>query len=275
MSDASTLRARVPGQSVMSTVLAAQHVLPERSQVARLLGGSPLGRDNRQLFRAALGEVLVGESLDTLGPEWDVLHAVPGADGDYEIDHLAIGPSGVFTITTKNTGGDEIVVDGERLLVAGVATDYLREARLEAQSAAELLSGAANRSVVVQPVIVVVDPKKLTIRADAAGVLIVTSKQLLRLLGRLERSLPGTEVAFISDVADRASTWRTAAQSGPATQLSGPDAELLGHEFRLLRQSVADATRRRMLWGIAAFAAACLLMWASIATIASLVMMGR
>ncbi|MBG6212216.1 hypothetical protein RCH23_000129 [Cryobacterium sp. CAN_C3] len=43
--------------------------------------------------------------LSKLGPEWTVLHAVPVGSGSSDIDHVVIGPAGVFTINTKNHTG--------------------------------------------------------------------------------------------------------------------------------------------------------------------------
>ena len=54
--------------------------------------------------RGAAGEELVGAILDDLGPAgWLTLHDV--ALGRGNIDHIAIGPAGIFTIETKSHRG--------------------------------------------------------------------------------------------------------------------------------------------------------------------------
>ena len=50
--------------------------------------------------------------LAQLGPEWTVLHSVPVGRGKSDIDHIAIGPPGVFTINTKFSPGKDVWVAG-------------------------------------------------------------------------------------------------------------------------------------------------------------------
>lgn len=56
--------------------------------------------------RGAEGERIVGKLLATLPPEWTVLHDVrwPGRQRA-NIDHIVIGPTGVFIIDSKNWSG--------------------------------------------------------------------------------------------------------------------------------------------------------------------------
>lgn len=67
-----------------------------------------------QHWRAgADGERRTAAALGDLGPEWHVVHDVP--DGRGNIDHIAVGPAGVFVIETKNLNGklrieDEAIV---------------------------------------------------------------------------------------------------------------------------------------------------------------------
>ncbi len=77
MPASNSLRGRVPGQVAMSEVIAAQLDVPPRSRLARLFGRSPLTPETRPKYRAALGELLVGDMLDNLGTRWDVLNVVP------------------------------------------------------------------------------------------------------------------------------------------------------------------------------------------------------
>jgi len=54
--------------------------------------------------RGATGEEYVGAILDALAPHgWRVLHDIDTGRGN--IDHVAIGPGGVFTIETKSHAG--------------------------------------------------------------------------------------------------------------------------------------------------------------------------
>ena len=97
-----SLVSRAPGYAVMGEVLRRQETVPSRSAPARFFGLSPLHPDSVSWYWGALGEMAVGRELSKLGPEWMVLHAVPVGSGDSDIDHVLIGPPGVFTINTKH-----------------------------------------------------------------------------------------------------------------------------------------------------------------------------
>jgi len=256
MPASSSLRGRVPGQIAISAVIAAQVGVPRRSFIARTFGKSPLNPQSRNLYRAAVGELLVGDMLDTLGPRWDVLHVVPVDDSGKDIDHLVIGPPGVFAITTENFPGQEIKVNGDDLAVGSQRFDDIAAARELGSHAAELLSEAGGRPIAVTPLLVVATPTKLSLRAQPEGAAVVASKQLLQYLEKLDRTLDGAEVAFISDIADQSTTWQ--AVPGPAQ-----DTQALTQEFGALRTSVRDAAQARLFWGVVAFAVVAACAWVS------------
>jgi hypothetical protein len=266
MSDSHTVRTRVPGQSVMSEVVRTQKIAAPRSRTARVFGVSPLTPENRAWYRGALGEELVGEVLDHLGPEWDVLHGVPISSGVSTIDHLAVGPAGVFAISTKNHSGFEVDVSGDVLTVGGQAQAHILEVRNQAARAAALLTAAANRPVEVEAVLVIVNPQKLTIRPQPTDAVVIASAQLERWLSRRDRRMEGEAVAAISDVADRDSTWHTA----PAPHA---DTVQLHNDFNDLRAEVNLAARRRLLWASAGFVALCLTVWAGVAFVVALMVL--
>jgi hypothetical protein len=258
MNQGRSLRMRIPGQSVLGELISSYRETPKRSRLAVVFGASPLTAENRNWYRGALGELVVGRALDQLGPEWDVLHAVPVGSGASDIDHVVIGPAGVFTIDTKNHSGQDVRVAGTTFMVAGQRQPHIRNSQFEAARATRLLSAAVGTEVKTTPVLVVVDPKRLTIRATSAGVQVVTSRQLDRWLHRQPRVLTGDAVAAISDVADQASTWH----SLPGAD---QDPQRLFEDFAAIRDEVRTAIRRRVLWGFAAFALAYTVLWTSLA----------
>jgi hypothetical protein len=260
MSASNSLRGRVPGQAAMSEVIAAQNAHTPRSRLARIFGVSPLAPGTRALYRTAIGELVVGDALDNLGPEWDVLHVIPIAEDDGEIDHLVIGPPGVFSIATENFPGEDIWVGGETLLVGSRHDDGIPKAKQLARSASGILTDASGQEVVVEPILVIVNPRKLVLREQPSGLIVVSSKQLLRWLTRLERTMFGDDVAKVSDVADRNSTWQSSA--GSVT-----DAEQLYRDFAVIREQVTGATRTRILWGVGAFVVVGICVWVGTAII--------
>ena len=135
-----SLLTRGPAYSVVSECLRIQSSARRRSVLGRVFGQSPLTPDARSWYRGALGELRVASILSALGPQFTVLHSVPVGVGDSDIDHIVIGPSGVFTINTKNHSGQRVWVAAESVLVNGHRTHHISDARFEGSKAARLLS---------------------------------------------------------------------------------------------------------------------------------------
>lgn len=241
-----SLRHRVPAQAVMAALLAQQQSVPAPSGFARFLGRSPLSAETRPWYRGALGELATGRVLATLGPGWHVLHAVPVGKGDSDVDHVVIGPGGVFTLNTKNHSGQNVWVAGRTFMVAGQKQQHIRNAEHEARRAEKRLGSALGRPVAVTPLVVVVDPKRLTVREQPAEVVVLTARRLARWLGRRPAVLTAAEVREIMGVADRASTWHDR-PSGPV------DTAALRSSFDPLDQAVRRARVVRMAWPVAFF----------------------
>ncbi|WP_284752643.1 nuclease-related domain-containing protein [Arthrobacter sp. efr-133-R2A-120] len=235
---------RIPGQSVIEKLLADRTGASSRSFLGRIFGADPLTPDNHPWYKGALGEIAVGRILERLGPEWTVLHAVPVGAGTSDIDHVLIGPSGVFTLNTKNHTGQSVWVAGRTLMVAGKKQRHLHNAGYEAARAAKLLTSGANQAVDVTGVVVIVAPKSMTVRERPSGVAVVTDRQLLRWLNGRPTVITPTQKALVAAAAVRAGTWH---RNPPA----GADAASLQHEFAALRTLVDRARLRRAGWMLA------------------------
>ncbi|MGX1695187.1 NERD domain-containing protein [Microbacterium keratanolyticum] len=168
---------------MIAEFLRAQATAPPRSAVRRLFGASPLSDDSRPWHLGALGELAVAQRLATLDPAWTVLHAVPIGTRGSDIDHVVAGPAGVFTINAKFHERATVWVGARRLLVNGQKTDHLRYARYEATRVARMLAQRTGASVPTRAVIVLVNPRRLTIRQQPEDVTVLTSVQLTRWLG--------------------------------------------------------------------------------------------
>jgi hypothetical protein len=183
-----TLRSRGPAYSVMQECLRIQATVPPQSAAAKLFGQNPLHPEARSWYRGALGEIEVAEVLSKLGPEWTVLHAVPVGSGSSDIDHVVIGPAGVFTINTKNHTG-KVFVAGGTFSVNGRKTDHFRNSLHEAQRASRLLSSAAGTPVRVTPLIVLVSTEPIRTGRTKPKVTVLPSNWLSRWLKRRPRIL--------------------------------------------------------------------------------------
>ncbi len=68
-------------------------------------------------FKGARGEEMVAGELARLGSEWTVFNGLLLPDGR-DIDHVAVGPQGVFVVETKHWRG-EVTVEGGQILAEG------------------------------------------------------------------------------------------------------------------------------------------------------------
>lgn len=232
---------RCAGQAVMAEALRIHDEEPPRSWWGRLVGASPLSPRSRPWFKGAEGELAVGRILARLGPEWTVLHAVPVGAGASDIDHVLIGPAGVFTLNTKNHSGQTVWVGERAVLVAGQKQHHLSHARHEAARAAKRLSAAVGEPVQVTAVLVLVDPKQLTIKQRPAEVNVVTTRRLLRWLQRRRPVLTPEQVERLAAAAVIPRTWH---DHPPLPE----DPVALQERFAALQACVRTARRRRMLW---------------------------
>ena len=162
----------------------------------RLLGRCPLRDDARSWFYRTIGELEVARLLARLDDSWTVLHAVPVGSGMSDIDHVLVGPRGVFTVTTKNHSGGTIWATGTGFLVDGRGERFIHHSLSEASRASDLITRSAGIRVPVTPVIVVVDPAAIT--GSWPDVPVLPANGLLRWLRRQPREFADDTVAGIA-----------------------------------------------------------------------------
>ena len=116
--------------------------------------------DIRALQLGRDGERAVGQYLERLRSKgYEVLHDVMGEG--FNIDHVVIGPAGVFTVETKTfskpaRGESKIVFNGDAVLVDGTEPDRnpIVQAKAQAGWLRELLLESCGKRFAVRPVIV-------------------------------------------------------------------------------------------------------------------------
>lgn len=93
-----------------------------------------------------------------VNPAYSVFHDLVGTD--FNVDHVIIGPAGVFTIETKTwnkpgEGSPKITFDGETLLAAGIEPDRnsVIQAKAQASWLQRLLAESTGKTLPVRPVI--------------------------------------------------------------------------------------------------------------------------
>jgi hypothetical protein len=243
MAERRTVRERVAGQSAMRAVLAAQAATAPRDRRARALGLSPLAAPSRPAYRAALAELAVGDALELLGPRWDVLHDLPVGAGS--VDHLVIGPAGVFVVRAVQCAGAD--VDDE-----AIAVDL-------ATAAAQADAVGAVLGVRADPLVVLVQAR----RVQARGLAVLEAGELHRMLTRAPQRLDGDTVAALSDIADLPSSW---AEADGAVD----DARRLHLDFAALRSTVDEAAQVRLAWALGVAAVVLATVWTVVAAATSI-----
>lgn len=148
---------------------------------------------------ARLLEVLQGKGHRVLHPR-----ALPGSQTP--LDHLVVGPSGIFAVTSRRFQRQIPMRTMYKELYHGPESqrDLLDRASRQAGQAARAISDALGRQVVVTPAVVIHGPhvpwKVLTIR----GVDVLSSKRLRRYIAGHRRQLGAVEIERVTAAAEEA-----------------------------------------------------------------------
>jgi hypothetical protein len=154
-----------------------------------------------------VGERITGRRLDRLrGRGWFTLHAIQWESGA-DIDHLAIGPAGVFSINSKRHRGKSVWYGDAALTVNGVVQRHIAVSLSEARRVSRALTRRCGVDVPVRPVISVVHAAKLTVKSANPPVLVLEVQRLDQVLSGLRPVLTSDQVAHIYSVARDARTW--------------------------------------------------------------------
>lgn len=234
------MRERPAAQALIEPVLALQATGRERSRLAQVLGVNPLSPDATAWYTGAIGEQIVGSLLASLPPEWFVFHSVPVGRGEADVDHLLVGPGGVFTINTKHHAGKDVWVRHRALWVNGQSTHHIANAEGEARHVEKLLERAEFHEVAVTPMVVLVNPKSIQVKQHPDRVVVLNARQLVRYISKRRGVLTPGEIASLVDLFDSPTSWRTLA-------LTEADAY---ERFRALGQEVKTAAERRAMWAV-------------------------
>lgn len=204
-SSISSTRHGLPAQLLIEEVIRRQDRRPTRSRLERVLGRSPIGERDLAWYKGAKGELLVGEFLDRLPEGWRVLHSLPiGHAAD--LDHVVIGPAGVFVINTKHHAGKRVWTAGSSLLINGIRHGYIDKSQREGVRLISALTGTGVFGVDVTPVIVLVGVQSLTIREEPA-VPVMRAERLVRWLRSLPRVLEQDVVDELARRLSREGVW--------------------------------------------------------------------
>jgi hypothetical protein len=202
------LARRAAGAAVRAKAEELRRTGARPGTLQRIVLGVP--EEERSWLKGLEGERLVGQELQRLPRSWRVLHSIPvGAKGS-DIDHIAIGPGGVFSLNAKHHPGASIWVHDHAFKVNGASHPYLRNSRHEAERAERILSAAVGHPVPVRPVIVPVSAARLTIKQMPPDVSVISSRQIASWLKRRPDVLSPAEVQAIFQQARDERVWQPA-----------------------------------------------------------------
>jgi nuclease-like protein len=197
-----------PGAAARAQATALRDAAPVRTFLGRLVD---LSTSERAWRLGADGEELVAAKLARLGqrdPRWRVLHAIPVGTRGADIDHLVLGPGGVYSLNAKHHPDATIWVGGDAFLVNGQRHPYVRNSRHEAHRASRLLTAASGVQTHVTGVIVPVRARGVTVKTMPADVSVVPRQQIAAWLRRQPRRLDDRTIAVLFEAARRLSTWQ-------------------------------------------------------------------
>lgn len=150
------------------------------------------------------------------GPRWRILHAVPMAfdGGELVLDHVVIGPAGVFVVEVANHPGGSAIIGPESLEIDDAAVDLGRRRRVGDEAARRLSAGLARAAGAVEtlnppsvtPVVALVGAIVIG-SARPRGVLVSRVGHLPRLLQAFGTTLVDEGVVQTFEVARRSTTW--------------------------------------------------------------------
>jgi hypothetical protein len=160
--------------------------------------------------RGADGEDTVQALLEAGLPAdegWRIERSVVVTSKGTDIDHIVVGPAGVFTINTKHHPGKRIWVSPAQFLVDGHTQDYLRNSIHEATRAEQRLGAACGYSVHVQSVIVVVGAASFDVVEQPVGPRVESADNVVAWLRSLPPVLSVEKAGSIATAVSNPDTW--------------------------------------------------------------------
>ena len=153
-------------------------------------------KELKAIKRGERGEIMVAQAIerDLLPNGYTVFHDVQLEDGKkrFNVDHLLIGPNGVFVIETKNyskpkRGEVKVSYDGKRVRWNGVAhkEDEARQAVAIAMAAKDFIFKETGIKVYVKPVLCAVGWYAVSDDLYKHPVLLLMEKQLGTLIPKV------------------------------------------------------------------------------------------
>ncbi len=185
-----------------ATVRAQEDLRRLDAAVEEWLGKSALAGSSAQRGSS------VGQRLDRLAEEgWETVHDVPLGRQGTLVEHLLIGPGGLFTVTERRHPGERVRARGRTVTVSGRPVNYLRDSHLEAARTQDRLMAAGCAQIHVRGVLVLQGELDLDVSIGPSDPLAVPRNEVPAVFRRMTPVLDDARVAALAKVARRRSTW--------------------------------------------------------------------
>ena len=209
MAGIQSLIAREAGYSVAAECLRIQAEAEVTDPSLRSSGRIHLHPDAWPWYQGAVGEIHVGQLLCALGPHWRVLHSVPIGAKDTDVDHILVGPNGVFVLNTKHHTGASIWVGDHTMMVNQAKKPHLQIAQGENRKVAQRLKAKVGFAVTVRSAIVTVGERstKDIRQPENRQVAVVSSKHLVHWVTTQPATFSPTQLELLKLAAEEPDTW--------------------------------------------------------------------
>lgn len=147
----------------------------------------------------------VAQILGDFPAEWRAVHGQVIGRRGHVIDHVVVGPPGVFSLTAKRQRGDVTVTERD-CYVGGQSVDLFAGVRREATAVSNRLKIATGLDCAVLPVVVMVGAR-LTVERQPEGLTVVTEEALALWLKSLRATLNETERRTLAEAIETPATW--------------------------------------------------------------------
>jgi hypothetical protein len=150
----------------------------------------------------------VSRELSRLGPRWRVLDDV-AAGRRGRLDHLVIGPGGVFAVTGQHEARNTICLGGQSLLVGSHRIHHGRLGRDDAEAVATRLTESVGFAVPVTALVLIVGDRRFVVprQPDDSVVRLATPSSGVRWMRRRRAALTASVVDRIYAAAREPATW--------------------------------------------------------------------
>ncbi len=223
--------------------LGAQNSAPRSPLFPRLFGRNPVPRSLRNQYRIAWGDVAVIEVLSQLGSDW-LVRSCDSLDGE-GIEHVLVGPSGIFCMIVRHQLDDAIWIDGGVILADGERLPHLRDAEYAAVRLTQMMSDAVGSRVAAAPCLVLTGTRSVSVAKPPRRVAVMRTRDIRAWLKGLSPVLSNEEAVTLRESAAADRDCYVVGEVGSSSALALD-------EFRKVRSDMIQARHVRLTWVTAA-----------------------